>query len=507
MNNVKLLFTLLSFGFITTTHAQFWDHSEPEKLGGDVNSEAEESIPVFSKDSSFLYFVRTFDAANKGGENDQDIWRSQLDESGNYVSSELVKDVNNKYNNAVLGLNKTGTTMYLLNSYDGKKDFDKGIAVSTYNNGNWSSPEKIEIPGLSIEGDFYGFHVNEEENVIIISHKGPNSLGEEDFYVSTKSGEEWSTPVHMGNSINSAGFEIAPFLSPSQDTLYFSSNGFGGYGDADIFYAVKQGSWTDWSAPINLGDRINSPKFDAYFIYSGNQAFWSSNRDGELSDIYRIDIYTPPPLVVKISCTDITAYDEGDGTTKLEVQGGVSPYSYSWSNGEKDKDLRALSKGDYSVIVTDQAGQKATAECVIDEPEEIIVDLAPVIASDYTNLDFMQTFSYNKNKLNVSRGDFKLFIKEVEAQLKNGRPSITIKVRSSASNVPTKKFASNQELATMRAENIKYDIIGHFEKKKEFKGKVNVVVESSVVAGPTYEDDAKNKEKYEPFQFVQLSTE
>src|SRR5690606_11298484 len=116
--------------------------------------------------------------------------------------------------------------------------------------------------GLSIEGDFYGFHVNEEENVIIISHNGPNSLGEEDFYVSTKSGEEWSAPVHMGNIINSVGFEIAPFLSPSQDTLYFSSNGFGGQGNADIFSAVKQGSWTDWSAPINLGDRINSPKFD-----------------------------------------------------------------------------------------------------------------------------------------------------------------------------------------------------------------------------------------------------
>ena len=507
MKNIQLLFTILFLGIFTTANAQFWDHSDPERLGGEVNSEAEESIPVFSKDSSFLYFVRTFDSSNKGGENDQDIWRSEMGENGNYISCQLVKSVNNKYNNAVLGLNKTGTTMYLLNSYDGKKDFDKGIAVSNYNSGNWSSPEKIEIPGLSIEGNFYGFHVNEDENVIIISYKGPNSLGEEDFYVSTKSGEEWSAPVHMGNAINSTGFEIAPFLSPSQDTLYFSSNGFGGQGDADIFYTVKQGSWTEWSAPINLGDRINSPKFDAYFIYSGNQAFWSSNRDGELSDIYRIDIYTPPPLTLKISCSDVTVYDESDGATDLIVQGGVSPYSFSWSNGEKEQNIQFLGKGEYTVVVTDQAGQTATTSCVINEPEEIKIDLPPVIASDYTNLDFMHTFRYNKNKLNVSRGDIKLFIKEIEAQLKDGRPSITIKVRSSASNVPTKKFASNQELSAMRAENIKYDIIGHFEKKKEFKGKVNVVIESSVVAGPAYEDDAKSKEKYEPFQFVQLQTE
>ena len=35
--------------------AQFWDVSEPIRLGGTVNTEAEESIPVFSKDSSILY--------------------------------------------------------------------------------------------------------------------------------------------------------------------------------------------------------------------------------------------------------------------------------------------------------------------------------------------------------------------------------------------------------------------------------------------------------------------
>ena len=31
-------------------------------------------IPVFSKDSSILYFVRTFDPKNKGGEFDQEMW-------------------------------------------------------------------------------------------------------------------------------------------------------------------------------------------------------------------------------------------------------------------------------------------------------------------------------------------------------------------------------------------------------------------------------------------------
>src|SRR5690606_25636783 len=112
------------------------------------------------------------------------------------------------------------------------------------------------------------------------------------------SGGKWSAPMHMGSAINSTGFEISPYLSKNSDTLYFSSNGFGGEGDADIFYSVKKGNWTSWTTPINLGNVINSPKFDAYFVHSGNQAYWSSNRDGERADIYMLNILTPPALEV-----------------------------------------------------------------------------------------------------------------------------------------------------------------------------------------------------------------
>jgi hypothetical protein len=292
-----------------TANAQFWDYSEPAKLKGTVNSvESEESIPVFSNDSSTLYFVRTFDKANKGDANDQDIWKGTKQDDGSYSALERIKSLNNKFNNAVVGLSSDGSSMYLLNAYDGKKDQTKGISFSKKEGGNWSAPEPIVIEGLDIDGNFYGFHVNEKEDAIIISYKGPGTKGEEDLYVSTKSGGKWSSPVHMGASINSSGFEISPFLSKSQDTLFFSSNGFGGEGDADIFYSVKQGGWSDWSAPKNLGSRINSPKFDAYFSYSGKQAYWSSNRDDERSDIYFIEIFMPPPLEIECSALPATIY-------------------------------------------------------------------------------------------------------------------------------------------------------------------------------------------------------
>ncbi|MFT6983771.1 MAG: hypothetical protein ACJAUD_002550, partial [Crocinitomicaceae bacterium] len=327
-----------------TANAQFWDYSEPAKLTGTINSvESEESIPVFSKDSSTLYFVRTFDKANKGDANDQDIWKGTKQDDGSYSALERIKSLNNKFNNAVVGLSSDGSSMYLLNAYDGKKDQTKGISFSKNEGGSWSAPEPIVIEGLDINGNFYGFHVNEKEDAIIISYKGPGTKGEEDLYVSTKSGGKWSSPVHMGSTINSSGFEISPFLSKSQDTLFFSSNGFGGEGDADIFYSVKQGGWSDWSAPKNLGSRINSPKFDAYFSYSGKQAYWSSNRDDERSDIYFIEIFMPPPLEIECSSLPATIYKGADGSIDLMVQSGAAPYTFLWSNGAMTEDALALS--------------------------------------------------------------------------------------------------------------------------------------------------------------------
>ena len=58
--------------------AQIWDFDGVNKMNGTVNSEAEESMPVFSPDSSVLFFIRLFDEKNKGGKYDQDIWMTLL---------------------------------------------------------------------------------------------------------------------------------------------------------------------------------------------------------------------------------------------------------------------------------------------------------------------------------------------------------------------------------------------------------------------------------------------
>ena len=109
--------------------------------------------------------------------------------------------------------------------------------------------------------------------------------------------------------------------------------------------------------------------------------------------------------------------------------------------------------------------------------------------------------------MSTKKGELKTFTKSVEEQLDDCRPNITINIYSSASYVPTKTYGTNENLTRIRAENMKYDLITHFEKNEKYKGRVNVVIVTTVVQGPEYIKDARNKEKYFPYQYVGLKTE
>ena len=140
-------------------------------------------------------------------------------------------------------------------------------------------------------------------------------------------------------------------------------------------------------------------------------------------------------------------------------------------------------------------------------PKDTIQDVPEVIVADFPNIEFMHYFDYNKNKLTVKKGELNDFVKNVEKQLKDGREKITINIYSSASKVPTKTYETNDKLTSIRAENMKYDLMNYFEKESEYKDKVNVVIVTTVVQGPEYNKDSSDKSKYRPYQYVGLKTE
>ncbi len=363
MKNKLLLIILLSISSLNLI-AQIGGYGEVIKLGSHVNSNAEEAMPLITIDKSTFYYTKTNDSTNKSGYFDQNIW-SCLVENGDFQESKALKELNNKYNNAVLGISKNGETLYLLDSYQGRRDKIKGISYSTKTAEGWSKPIHMEIPTIPNNGNFFGFHIDDDENIIIFSLEGPETVGGEDLYVSKKTEGIWSTPIHMGNVINSKGFEMSPFLTKSLDTLFFSSNGFGGVGDADILFSIRQDdTWANWSEPTNLGPKVNSPKFDAFFSIIGNQGYYSSNRDGEFSDIYSIEILPPPPFDASM----FKNLSSVQGEIDLTLEGPEAPYSIKWATGETTEDLHNLSPGFYTATITDKYGRTVEVTFEIKAP-------------------------------------------------------------------------------------------------------------------------------------------
>ena len=267
-------------------------YEAPKKLDEKLNSEAEESMPILSVDGKTLYFVRMLHTDNLGGKfSGHDIWFStlQLDSSWGAPKNSLY-NLNNKGNNAILGFNGEGNEVYLLNDYGTKDSRNPGISVAKQEkNSWWSFPEDLDIPNLKKDGFFYNAFVNREGNIAIVSMKTRKMPGDEDLFITSRDESgKWLKLKSLGPQINTPGFEITPFLSKDGKTLYFSSNGHKGFGDADIYRSERlDDSWTNWSKPENLGRPINSKGFDAsYFEHDNGTVLFISNRDGYLADLY-----------------------------------------------------------------------------------------------------------------------------------------------------------------------------------------------------------------------------
>lgn len=261
----RLILYCLIFLASLEAGAQVVQFSQPIKLGTEINSDDEELAPMLSPDGQTLYFSRAFHGKNTGGKYaGTDIWISRKDANGNWTPAVKAGDLwNNKRSNAVIGISHDGATVYLLNAYNNKS----GISFSRLVNGKWTAPEFIPVPGINRD-DFVSVYVHPSFDVMLISMKGRGSYGEEDLYVSLRDSlGNWNQPRNLGPSINTSGFESSPFLSADKRRLYFSSNGHPGFGDADIFYSDRlYDSWETWTAPRNLGEKINTKGFDGYFM-------------------------------------------------------------------------------------------------------------------------------------------------------------------------------------------------------------------------------------------------
>ncbi|TNF47685.1 MAG: T9SS type B sorting domain-containing protein [Bacteroidetes bacterium] len=73
-------------------------------------------------------------------------------------------------------------------------------------------------------------------------------------------------------------------------------------------------------------------------------------------------------LAVSATTTPVKCNGGSDGTVTSFVEGGTSPYTYSWSTGATTPDLEFMPAGIYTLTVTDSQGCVAFTGAVVDEP-------------------------------------------------------------------------------------------------------------------------------------------
>ena len=285
---VSLYISIIALSLVTfNLSGQIRILIEPTQLGDSINSKSEEANPLLSPDGNTLFFVRTFADNNVGGKlAGQDIWYSKRKNDNSWTFPKNLSELNNESNNVVIGFSPHDSLLYLLNTYSSPLRWNYGVAYSTLVNDVWANPKELNLK-FNIKNAYRNYYISTTEDVLLISADSKDSYGNEDIYIYYKKGEKWHGPVHLNQNINSEASEISPFLSSDKEVLFFASDGHEGYGDMDIFMSKRLDStWANWSQPVNLGEQINTSKFDAYFsTYAEGESFFVSNKDG-YSNIY-----------------------------------------------------------------------------------------------------------------------------------------------------------------------------------------------------------------------------
>jgi len=417
-----------------------------ERLTEKINSKYDEVNPIISPDAKRLYFGRQYDPNNIGGKNDaEDIWFSDWDEkTGEWgVAKNLGAPINNDKPNFMCSITPDGKNVLLGNIYkmDKKNTMEEGVSMVTITPEGWSKPRALKINGYINEYKKANYYLCQNRKVMLMSIRAEEALGGEgsDLYVSfLQDDSTWSKPIHTGKTLNSVGNESAPFLAADDKTLFFSSDGFSGYGSDDIYMSRRlDDSWTKWSKPTNLGKNINTGQSDIFFTLpaNGDYAYFSSGgkqSNGQL-DLYRLripDLFKPLP-VIEISGRVL------DKFSKKPIRGKIVYENLTQNKalGINDSDP---SNGNYKITfpVGAKYGYLAQAEGYmsvnqsidatdLQDPQTITQDLYLIPIKRGTQIALNNIF-FEYNKSDLSKESYAELNRLVDMMSKNPKMKIAI---------------------------------------------------------------------------------
>jgi outer membrane protein OmpA-like peptidoglycan-associated protein/tetratricopeptide (TPR) repeat protein len=294
---------------------------EPENAGDSLNTPFDEYINALTADEERIYFTRKALRGDETTHNlplEEDFFISRRMDAAWREAVELGPPINSDGNEGALSISPDGKYLFFAgcNRDDGFGSCD--IYWSRREGNHWAVPVNLGPVVNSGSWDSQPSFSSDGKTLYYASKRG-GGMGSSDIWKTCLMPDgSWSTPVNLGDSVNTRLEEMAPFIHPDDQTLYFSSRGWLGMGGMDLYLARKHPDGT-WSHPFNLGYPINTFADEITLVVTarGDLAYISSNIPGGKGkqDIYSFRLYPEArPL--------LTTYFKGivfDAETKIKL--------------------------------------------------------------------------------------------------------------------------------------------------------------------------------------------
>lgn len=293
--------------------AQMSGFSEPKKKGVfdpesvklvslALNTNQSDFGPALIGDSLFFTSFRD-ELLSKTDKNLQkkefySLFSTKIDKEGNIAGKRhVIKDFTTKYHDGPVSYcPATGELFITQSNYlePGAEFkpfrlnyFNLRIVIAIQERGAWKVVESFPFnnakysvghPAISNSGD-----------TLVFSSNKPGGYGETDLYMSVRKKGLWGEPVNLGSRINTSGKDEFPFLS-KDGHLIFASSGRQGIGGLDIYYTKLN---DPKSEIVHFDSPINSPydDFSMVLLPDAEYGYLTSNRPGGVGgdDIYKIN--------------------------------------------------------------------------------------------------------------------------------------------------------------------------------------------------------------------------
>lgn len=509
-------------------------NSKVVNMGSIINSTTPDYAPVISLDGSALYFTSRKlwpDEANSEMKDPktnmyfEDIYMSYKDKEGKWINPQIMEFCLPEKNEATVAVSVDERRIYVYKDETGNGD----IYYSDFQASRFSELKYLETKGVNTDSWEPHITVTPDGLQRYFSSDRPGGFGGRDLYRIYKlPNGEWSAPENLGPEINTEYDEDSPFLAIDNKTMYFASNGIRSMGGFDIFVTKRKENGS-WSTPENLGYPLNSTADDIYYTTTvdGSTGYLTSLRIGGFGekDIYEVksdytginniavlkgeietvnNLALPEDVAFTVRCIDCTdSFDRiifpriKDGTFFSSLEPCKSyELIFHYNNGETEFYRDKISTS------CNLAYDEIFKHILLDVEKMQVIQPQEEISS-FEPLAMKHNFGYNGNTLDLTKGAIKEFLEAIAEQEAKGRSEFNLSITSSASQVRTRAFETNEKLAESRAERLKKLLEDYFAASEHLKVKVKISITEVVVAGPEYKNrDYRDVNKYVPFQYV-----